>query len=69
KQLPPNDPLLDALYPALGLIAKDKDDYDKCLRWYRKALKIYMITRPSDYLTIGMTRGRQLPLPRNGLGT
>ncbi|CAF3360844.1 unnamed protein product [Rotaria sp. Silwood2] len=55
KQLPHNDPLLDALYPSLGLLAKDKDDYDKCLYWYRKALKIYMITRPSDYLTIGDT--------------
>ncbi|CAF0765907.1 unnamed protein product [Rotaria sordida] len=55
NNLPPNDSLLDALYPSLGLIAKDKDNYDKCLYWYRKALKNYMVTRPSDYLTIGDT--------------
>lgn len=55
NKLPANDPLLDALYPTLGLLAKDKGDYDKCLHWYRKALKIYLVTRPSDFLTIGDT--------------
>ncbi|CAF3372980.1 unnamed protein product [Rotaria socialis] len=55
KKLPLNDPLLDALYPSLGLVAKDKGDYDRCLHWYCKSLKNYMVTRPYDYLTIGDT--------------
>ena len=55
KKLPANDPLFDALYPTLGLIAKDKGNFNKCLYWFRKSLKIYMVTRPSDYVSIGDT--------------
>jgi tetratricopeptide (TPR) repeat protein len=55
NELTPDDRLLDALYPSLGLVAKDKGDYDKCLYWYQKSLKNYMITRPYDYITIGDT--------------
>jgi tetratricopeptide (TPR) repeat protein len=55
NELTPDDRLLDALYPSLGLVAKDKGDYDKCLHWYHKSLKNYMVTRPYDYVTVGDT--------------
>ena len=55
KKLPANDPLLDALYPTLGLVAKDKGNFNKCLYWFRKSLKVYTVTRPSDYVSIGDT--------------
>ena len=46
NELSPDDRLLDALYPSLGLVAKDKGNYDHCLYWYRKSIKTYMVTRP-----------------------
>lgn len=55
RQLPSDNQLLDALYPALGLIAKDKGDYQQCLHWHEKSLHHYMITRPFDYVTIADT--------------
>jgi hypothetical protein len=39
SQLPPNDHLLDALYPSLSLVEKDKGNSDQCLYWYHKSLR------------------------------
>ncbi|CAF1053656.1 unnamed protein product [Adineta ricciae] len=53
NELPPNDPLLRRVYWSLGMVTRDKGDYDASLKWFEKSLEIYMKTKSSDYVTIG----------------
>ncbi|CAF1243350.1 unnamed protein product, partial [Rotaria sordida] len=52
NELPSNDSSLSDLYYSLGLIMKDKSDYDSSLQWLHKSLEIKMHTNPSDYINI-----------------
>ena len=54
-ELPPNDPSLHQLYYSLGLVTKDKGEYDASLQWFDKSLKIQMQTDPSNYVSISGT--------------
>ena len=54
-ELPPNDPLLCDLYYSLGIVTKDKGEYNASLQWFHKALKIKMQTDPSNYVSISGT--------------
>ncbi|CAF0880744.1 unnamed protein product [Adineta ricciae] len=53
NELPPNDPSLRRVYWSLGMVTRDKGDYDASLKWFEKSLEIYMKANSSDYVTIG----------------
>ncbi len=53
NELPSNDPSLSGLYWSLGLVTKDKGDYDSSLRWFHESLEIYMRKDPSNSINIG----------------
>jgi tetratricopeptide (TPR) repeat protein len=48
-----NDPSNDHLYYSLGMVTKDKGEYDLSLYWYSKSLKMKSQINPSDYISIG----------------
>ena len=52
-ELSSNDPSLSDLYYSLGILTKDKGEYDSSLQWFNKSLEIKMQTDPSDYINIG----------------
>jgi tetratricopeptide (TPR) repeat protein len=49
-----DDPSLGPAYLNLGLVIAEKGEYAESLRWYEKALMIYMQIQASDYITIGL---------------
>jgi tetratricopeptide (TPR) repeat protein len=48
-----NDPLLSGLYWSLGIVAREKGEYDTSLQWFNKSLELKMRTNPSAYIDIG----------------
>ena len=52
-ELPPNDPSLADLYWDLGLVTRDKADYDSSLEWYQKSLMLHKQKGSSNYRNIG----------------
>jgi len=53
KELPSNDPSCSDLYYSLGVVTMNKGDYNTCVQWFEKTLKIKFQTDPSDYIYIG----------------
>ncbi len=52
-ELPCNDVSLFDLYRSLGILTKNKGEYDSSLQWFHKSLENRMRTDPSDYINIG----------------
>lgn len=54
NELSSNDPLLISLYYSLGLVLKEKKEYDSSLEYFYKSLKLLKQSSPQDYRKISM---------------
>jgi tetratricopeptide (TPR) repeat protein len=52
-QLQSNDPSLSDLCYSLGMVSKDKNEYDYSLECFKNSLEIILRTNPSNYIGIG----------------
>jgi tetratricopeptide (TPR) repeat protein len=53
REFSSDDPSRSDLYYSLGVLTTDQGDYDECIEWFQKTLKIKSQANPPDYIYLG----------------